>query len=227
MKKSTIIILTIIIFIIIGITIYFVIDKNNMSNNQQNYQANKTSTNSKEENKEKNEEEIKIQKDETNIIEEKVPTVIEEELATFTTKIYSQDTARQNNVKITCETLNETIVKKEETFSFCGVVGQSTTSKGYQKADIFDKDGNKTKGLGGGNCQVSTTLYNALLIVPTLIITERHPHSSYVPYVPKGKDAAVAYGSYDLKFRNDSGNDIKILCSTDGSSITTTIITLK
>lgn len=78
-----------------------------------------------------------------------------------------------------------------------------------------------------GNCQISSTLYNAVLSVPTLVITERHAHSNYVPYIEKGKDAAVAYGSYDLKFRNDSGNDVKILASTDGSNVTTTLIAIK
>lgn len=48
-----------------------------------------------------------------------------------------------------------------------------------------------------------------------------------MPYIEKGKDAAVAYGSYDLKFRNDSGNDIKILASTDGATVTTTLLTIK
>lgn len=53
-------------------------------------------------------------------------------------------------------------------------------------------NGNKKKGYGGGNCQVSSTLYNAVLAVPSLTVTERHPHSNHVPYVPEGKDAAVA-----------------------------------
>ena len=75
------------------------------------------------------------------------------------------------------------------------------------------------KGLGGGNCQVSTTLYNAILSIPSLIVVERHEHSNYVPYIEKGKDAAVAYGSYDLKFRNDSKNDIKITTSFDKSTV--------
>lgn len=78
-----------------------------------------------------------------------------------------------------------------------------------------------------GNCQISTTLYNTLLAVPSLVVTERHAHSNYVPYIAKGKDAAVAYGSYDLKFRNDSGNDIKILASTDGKTVTTTLLSIK
>ena len=75
-------------------------------------------------------------------------TPIENTLATFSTKIYSKDSARQNNIKITCNSLNNTTVKNGSTFSFCNTVGQATSAKGYQKADIFDKDGNKKKGLG-------------------------------------------------------------------------------
>lgn len=78
-----------------------------------------------------------------------------------------------------------------------------------------------------GNCQISSTLYNAILLVPSLVVTERHAHSNSVPYIAKGKDAAVAYGSYDLKFRNNSGNDVKILASTDGTTVTTTLLALK
>ena len=62
----------------------------------------------------------------------------------------------------------------------------------------------RKKAQAAGNCQISSTLYNAVLAVPTLVVTERHAHSNYVPYIAKGKDAAVAYGRYDLKFRNDS-----------------------
>lgn len=159
--------------------------------------------------------------------QEETPQYTETQLATFSTKIYSQDSARQNNIKITCNTLNGTTVKNGSTFSFCNTVGQASTAKGYQKADIYDNNGNKKKGLGGGNCQVSSTLYNAVLAVSNLVVTERHPHSKSVPYVSKGKDAAVAYGSYDFKFKNNSGNDIKINCSTDGKSVTTTLISMK
>ena len=159
--------------------------------------------------------------------QEQTPQYTETQLATFSTKIYSQDSARQNNIKITCNTLNGTTVKNGSTFSFCNTVGQASTAKGYQEADIYDNNGNKKKGLGGGNCQVSSTLYNAVLAISNLVVTERHPHSKSVPYVSKGKDAAVAYGSYDFKFKNNSGNDIKINCSTDGKSVTTTLISMK
>ena len=78
--------------------------------------------------------------------------------------------------------------------------------------------------MGGGNCQVSSTLYNAVLKVPNLKVTERHEHSNKVPYVKKGKDAAIAYGSYDFKFKNNSGNDIKIEASTNGKNVTISLI---
>ena len=91
---------------------------------------------------------------------------------------------------------------------------------------IFDNKGNKKKGLGGGNCQISSTLYNAVLAVPSIIVTERHEHSNNVPYVAKGKDAAVAYGSYDLKFINRTGNAIKIEAKASKSDVTVNIISL-
>lgn len=87
-------------------------------------------------------------------------------------------------------------------------------------------NGNKVLGLGGGKCQVSTTLYNAVLAVPSIEVTERHAHSNKVPYIETGKDAAVSYGSYDLKFVNNTGKAIKIKAETDGKSITAKIVQL-
>lgn len=142
----------------------------------------------------------------------------ETQIADFTTKIYTKDSERQNNVSITCSTLNDTFVDDGATFSFCDTVGKATTNKGYKKADVF-QDGEKVQALGGGNCQVSSTLYNAVLKVDSLKVTERHEHSNSVPYVSKGKDAAVAYGSYDFKFVNNSGNKIKISASCDNNYV--------
>lgn len=233
-KKGWIIFAIILVLLICGGIFFFINNSTNSNKENQNYNADKTSTNSStesdnnndinatnnNENQEKNKE---VKQEEVPV----TPQITEEQIATFSTKIYSTDSARQNNIRITCDTLNGKIVKNGETFSFCNTVGQASTSKGYEKADIFDKDGNKKKGLGGGNCQVSTTLYNALLNVPTLVVTERHEHSNKVPYVKNGKDAAVAYGSYDLKFRNNSGNDIKINAECNASSVTVNLIALK
>lgn len=216
-----------ILFILIGVGFYF-FSKNNNPNksdystektatNQQNYTVNNTSNNTNTS--------IQNNTNETNTIIVPPQTSTEnkpkneELIASFSTKIYNMDSARQNNISITCSTLNETMVANGSTFSFCNTVGQATSAKGYQKADIYDKDGNKKKGLGGGNCQVSTTLYNAVLKIPSLVVTERHEHSNKVPYVETGKDAAIAYGNYDLKFRNDTGFDIKITASNTSNSV--------
>ena len=228
------------LLILIGIGIYFYVQNTNTNNEPSNYEANKTSAEnstpnneenqSNEENTSNNESstdanttettntnsENTSNTNDTNDTDNKSKTV-EEQLSAFSTKIYSNDTNRTKNMEITTSTLDGTIVKKGETFSFCNTVGPATSSKGYLEADIYDHNGNKKKGYGGGNCQVSSTLYNAVLAVSSLTVIERHPHSNHVPYVPDGKDAAVAYGSYDFKFRNDTGNDIKILSSvTDG-----------
>ena len=82
------------------------------------------------------------------------------------------------------------------------------------------------KELDGGNCQVSSTLYNAVINIPSLVILERHEHGKDVTYVPEGKDAAVSYGSLDLKFRNDLGHDIKIEAATDNNTITINLVQL-
>ena len=212
--------------ICIGIGIYL-FSKNNASN-KSDYSAQKTAVNQQKnsENTANNtniNNSVENNSSTSNIIpqistENKLKT--EELISSFSTKIYTKDPARQNNISITSSALNETTVANGSTFSFCNTIGPATSDKGYQEADIFDKDGNKKKGLGGGNCQVSTTLYNAVLKVPSLVVTERHEHSNKVPYIETGKDAAVAYGSYDLKFRNETGYDIKIKTNVTNSNIT-------
>lgn len=72
----------------------------------------------------------------------------ETEIASFSTKIYTKESDRQNNISITCSSLNNTIVESGKTFSFCNTVGKATSSKGYKKADVF-KDGEKVEALGG------------------------------------------------------------------------------
>lgn len=167
-----------------------------------------------------------VQNQISNVVEvqpEKPVVQQETEVASFTTKIYNKDKERQNNIGITCNSINGKVVRPGETFSFCNTVGKATTAKGYEKADIY-VDGEKKQGLGGGNCQVSTTLYNAVAEVETLEVTERHQHSGQVPYIADGKDAAVAYGSYDFKFVNNTGSAIKILMENSDSNITAKIL---
>ena len=217
---------------LIGIGIYFYVQNTNTNNEESNYEANRTSAEGNTSNEE-NTSHIETTNKTKNTTSENTtntdntPKTVEEQLSAFSTKIYSNDANRTKNMEITTSTLDGTIVKKGETFSFCNTVGPATSSKGYLEADIYDHNGNKKKGYGGGNCQVSSTLYNAVLAVPSLVVTERHEHSNNVPYVAKGKDAAVAYGSYDFKFRNDLSNSVKILASTDGNYVYTSLVELQ
>lgn len=129
--KNKFLITFIVIAILISVATYFYI--NNKDNNS-NYDTTKTSTNN-------------TIVSESNINNNNIN--IEEEISSFSTKIYSTDPARQNNISITCNLLNNVIVENDQIFSFCDTVGKATTKKGYQEADIFDKEGNKIKGLGG------------------------------------------------------------------------------
>lgn len=201
------------LFIIILLTIGLILWCNSNDNNKQgqtntsNYQAQKSDTN--------------INANTTNVVRKK-----ETEIATFSTKIYNKNDARQNNIGITCRSLSTKEVNPGEIFSFCNTVGKSTTEKGYKEADIY-VDGKKEQGLGGGNCQVSTTLYNAVLKVPELEVIERHQHSGKVPYIKEGKDAAVSYGAYDLKFKNNSNNTIKIIMENTTDEVTAKLIKIE
>jgi len=145
------------------------------------------------------------------------------EIGTATTEILDDSQGRVKNLEITCRAINNYIVKSGETFSFNNVVGPADSSKGYQEATVLDSEGNKTTGLGGGNCQVSSTLYNAVLN-SNLEVVERYEHSRDVAYVEDGKDAAVSYSSeVDFRFKNNLNRDIKILAETDGNNVTVTI----
>lgn len=232
MNKKNIIYIIIILTILISLGFYFYFKTTNFSNNA--YLASKTSVShsneinnensnsSNSDNNSTNSSKDNYQNNSSNNVTQN-PEPKEIEISTFSTTLYSKDSERQHNIQLTCSSLNGTIVKNGETFSFCSTVGPATSEKGYQKADIFDNKGNKKKGYGGGNCQISSTLYNAVMAVPNLEVVERHPHSNKVPYVKKGKDAAVAYGSYDFKFKNNTGNDIRILAGVDSSCVTTSL----
>ena len=152
-------------------------------------------------------------------------TSVETFLYEFSTPIKSKSSNRLNNIQITCSKLNEKTVDPGKEFSFCKTIGPSTSEEGYKEADII-VNGETKQVLGGGNCQVSTTLYNAVLGVPTLEVTERHPHGKKVNYVSEGKDAAIAHGSKDLKFKNNSDNTIKIYSSTDGTNVYIKLVSL-
>ena len=232
MKNKYVIFILLIFSIIIGIGIYFY---NQSPKDTNSYEATRTAINntSFENNTTANENtnELKTENTtpETQITsppkENKEP--IETEISSYTSKIRQQkDSDRQKNITLACSSLNDTIVENGKTFSFCGTVGKTSQKKGYKKAKVF-QDGKEVEATGGGLCQVSSTLYNAVLKSPNLKVVERHSHSKEVYYVPKGKDAAVAYGSYDFKFKNNTGNSIKIKASNTKNNVTIKLLKIE
>ena len=174
---------------------------------------------------------VSLQRNETQpVLEENISPpitsadVVPVELASYTTTIYTKTDERQNNVVLACAELSDVIIAPGETFSFCDTLGPATPEDGYQKADTFDSDGDIFQEYGGGKCQVSSTLYNAVLATPNMEIVERHEHSNEVPYVPEGLDAAIAYGSVDLKFKNNNSYSVKIVASATEDEVTVKIL---
>ena len=144
-----------------------------------------------------------------NTIKDETKTIQETKISSFTTPIVDDNKNRINNIKITCSRISGTIVKSNEEFSFCDVVGQPSSKDGYKEAHAF-VDGKLTNAIGGGNCQVSTTIYNAAKKIDGVKITERHEHGKEVGYIEMGKDATVAYDYLDLKFENNNNFDLKL-----------------
>lgn len=205
----------------------------NDNNVNQNLQVGRTGSVSNEQSVNENNNTVPENETDQNVVQEPQPTEppaksepVESVLAEFSTTIKSKASNRLNNIQITCSKLNETTVESGKSFSFCQTVGKATEEKGYKKADVI-VDKQVTQALGGGNCQVSSTLYNAILKVSDFKVTERHPHGKKVNYVPEGKDAAVSYGSKDLKFVNNTSNTIKIYASTDNKKVSIKIVSVK
>ena len=112
-----------------------------------------------------------------------------------------------------------------DTFSYNGTIGNPSLANGYKVASVFE-NGKTTQGVGGGVCQVSSTLYCAVLYAD-LSVVERHNHSLTVGYVPNGQDATVAYGSLDFKFKNNTEYPIKINSVVNGRKLSISIIGAK
>ena len=141
------------------------------------------------------------------------------EIASFTSTLYDNEENRVYNISKACDILNGVTIPNGSEFSFNNTIGPMGEENGYKLAKGFDDEGKLIDIPGGGMCQVSSTLYNVALIA-NLEITERHPHSRRVYYVPVDKDATVYYPSLDLKFINNTGYDLKISAQNDNYSVT-------
>jgi len=139
-------------------------------------------------------------------------------IAEYTTTFDAAEYNRVNNIRLAAGCLNGVLLKPGETFSFNRQIGPRLRSGGYKPAPVII-DGELLPGIGGGVCQVSTTLYNAVLLAG-LEVLSRSPHSIPITYVPLGRDAAVAYDYMDLTFRNNSPYGVLLSARIDENRLT-------
>ena len=131
-------------------------------------------------------------------------------IAYAVTNASSSSSNRLTNIALSLELINGTRLDPGETFSFNETVGERTTDRGFKVATAYSS-GEVTEEVGGGICQVSTTLFNAA-VKSDMEIVERHNHSLTVSYVDLGKDAAVDWGNKDLRFTNTGDEPVYIVC---------------
>ena len=146
-------------------------------------------------------------------------------LGTFSTTYSMANSNRVNNLELAAEKINGTIILPDETFSYNKVVGQRTIAAGYKEAAVYS-GGRVVDGIGGGICQISSTLYNAA-IYANLEITERSNHMFFTSYVEVGRDATVSWGSVDFCFKNTRKYPIKIVSTVKNGVVTCQIYGMK
>ena len=146
-------------------------------------------------------------------------------LSSFPTYYSTSDRDRTTNLILAANKINGTVVMPGEVFSYNQVVGERTIAAGYKEAPIY-VNGEVVDGLGGGICQVTSTLYNAVVLA-NLEIVERSNHQFVPSYVKASRDATVVYGSIDFKFKNNRNYPIKILCSVNNGVVNFAIYGLK
>jgi len=139
----------------------------------------------------------------------------------YKTKFNAGDVPRSKNIALATNKIHGTILAPGEVFSYNGVVGERSYSEGFETASVY-VNGETVPGIGGGICQVSSTLFNAVVFA-NLDIVERVNHQLTVSYVPLGRDATVDYGNIDFRFRNSSGYPVKIVCSAENGEMYTAI----
>lgn len=138
-------------------------------------------------------------------------------LAQKTTSLGGSSSSRINNIKLACNSINNLVLNPGETFSYNETLGQRTAAAGYQAAGAY-ANGEVVNELGGGICQVSSTLYYCTLYA-NLDIVERYCHYFGVNYLPAGLDATVSWGGPDFKFKNSRNYPIKIEAYVDSGSV--------
>ncbi|MDQ0155494.1 VanW family protein [Robertmurraya andreesenii] len=169
--------------------------------------------------------ELPIEVKESQYNPEEVANLDEVVVASYTTYFDSGVTGRAKNIEISASAINNVILGVGDHFSFNEVVGPRDQANGYQKAmEIVNKE--LVEGIGGGVCQTSSTLFNAIDQVGVEYL-EWHHHSLSIGYVPAGRDATVSYGGLDFRFKNKKEVPLLIKAYVKGGSLTVEIRTSK
>lgn len=146
-------------------------------------------------------------------------------LATFSTNYQASNVNRTTNLKLAAGKINGTVLLPNQEFSYNQVVGERTEKAGYKMAATYS-NGQVVDGLGGGICQISSTLYDAV-VMANLNVTTRRNHQFVTSYLPAGKDATVVWGSQDFKFVNTRKYPVRIVATVEGGVATVQIWGIK
>lgn len=142
---------------------------------------------------------------------------IKEMVSKYATFFNTEDANRSANIALAARKINGQLVYPDQTFSFNEVVGPRTKETGFKEA-LEIVNGELVPGIGGGVCQVSSTLYNVALLA-NLSIIERYNHAKPLVYVPLGQDATVVFGVLDFKFKNTTASPLMIIAETEGNKL--------
>jgi vancomycin resistance protein YoaR len=141
----------------------------------------------------------------------------------FVTYFDPRNTSRATNIALAAKLVDGAVVEPGETFSLNAAMGPRTANRGFDYAPVIAADNVLRQGVGGGICQYATTLFNAVFFAG-LPVAERRPHSLYISHYPTGRDATVAWGAIDFKFRNDTAKAIMIRSWIDGGALTVALV---
>ena len=142
-------------------------------------------------------------------------------LGFYVTRVYGSP-GRRNNIRLAASAIHNTLLYPGQVFSFNDVVGERTWERGYRPAPVLMGEA-VGEGLGGGICQVSTTLYNAARRAG-LTVLERHLHGVTPRYVPPGQDATVNWPDLDLKLRNDHPWPVLLQADSSGDAVVVRVL---
>ena len=174
----------------------------------------------------KDEYTIKLNITKPNVTIDQIGTeAFPDRLSIFTTRYDASNYNRTTNLKLASQKINGKVLMPGEVFSYNKVVGERTISAGYKDAAIYS-GGKVVDGLGGGICQISSTLYNAALLA-NLEIVQRSNHSFVTSYIGEGRDATVVYGVIDFQFKNTRKYPIRIVASVQSGIATMEIYGIK